>query len=424
MGFHLELGIRNYTAEQLIVMLPNGSTYKVDPISQYADANPRVHVESIIRDHYNHIYDCTKNGKSSQLIATITQDVLFNGPVALTEFNLVVCFSRYSHLLPQYNVFNREYYNHKLEQDIRRYWSEPGFSSPIFIVGNSHNVAQQALYMIVNNTILQYKIVHDFTRDESLDIFIQAYNGWRKLELPDLKWDKLNTQVQPIGDTEWMVSTNYEILNKYLQDKRAKESAKMSKEDADAYIESKTASYREEIEDLKRQVANLLREIDYLKRSLANSENELRAANMGARRSYEQELYRQKGRNLRDETDLLREKRHWAREQDDISERQRYLKAESDLDLARAKIEKEKYGLAATEASNMATYAKTAAVLVPAIIGAGMWAAKALSNAHPALAAAGMGTRVLMDHGASIMSVVKNTGNTVSCLAKKIWSLF
>lgn len=419
MGLHIELGIKNFTGEELTVMVPNGRTYTVDPIAQVRDPNPRVQAEMIVRDHYNHAYAIT-NGKNDLLVSTINFQELNNGPVVLTEFNLIISLSRHAPLLMNYNVFNEEYYNRKLLEEIHKYWYQPGYNSPICIVANCHNTSIEYLYMVVNDTILKYRLIHDCTQAENLHFNVNAYNGWRKLEFQNLDWEKLNFSTVEVGNSTWVISTNFDLISKYLDDKRTKDNSKLLKSDVDAFVNTATQTYQQEIAVLKDQLANASKEIEILKKALGNTKTELDGVNEGYKRSFEQQMWEQKGNNLKEEAELLREKRMFARESDMYAERQRFRKAESDLELARAKVEKEKLSLASTEASNFGTYAKTAAVVIPTLVGVGAWVAR---TATAALVPCGIGliASAAISTIQLIPSIISKTKDIVVGGVKKVW---
>lgn len=372
-GWYMEQSVENYTDVPIYVLRPNGQIIEVAPLYEQPLSNKRVLLKSVSRTGLplSSYRGKMSTGKNPAMEISVDFDRLLAGPYFCKDMGIAISTAEHRPRLISENYLDPEYVTAKVTTYINNYLQQ-GNMTPIVVRANSHNTEIEYLYLAVNDFVMSAKVDHNLEAAEELVFCFTRRNGYTRCEMHDLNWDNMDIREELINKTKWVFGTDLGKVQDYVSKKISDDEFKLSSVELNHRIELETAQLKKDLQDKDTTIEQLRKELALVRKELENTKYELSKANESSRMSTEQQMNAYKLANAIEENRLANEKRQLAKEQAIFEFERDKVKAGYENQIQNAKIRKEEISVSGAETSNLGTAMKTAAVVIPAVVGAGM----------------------------------------------------
>ena len=195
--FHAEYGIKNFTGKTLYILHGTGEVSKVPYLGQYTDEfgqrlnNNGVQIQFIRKgrndpDKSGNIRGVADKKDRTLVDIFVSNDKLgkvnSNGeyidtPYYVAEFGFVISFNSSLDVLRRAHPGLHNSISNYVASALRRTPEGTSGAAPLYVIANSHNTSINQIYLIINDSICTAKVGHDFTANESLDIYVSNGSG-------------------------------------------------------------------------------------------------------------------------------------------------------------------------------------------------------------------------------------------------------
>lgn len=369
-GWYMEELVENFTDVTIYVLRPNGKMYTVPPLYNTPVQEKKVIFRSLIRDGRPDT-GCFAS-KCPIMEEIIDFDRLSVGPYFSSEMGMAVSLDIYKEQMLTNNYLSKDYVDNKLRERVDERM-RTGHMLPMTIRANAHDTSIKFLYVHINNHISSIVVEHNNDEKEILEFCFNKNNLYERVTVTDLDWSNLAIREEEMVDDIWVFGTDEEKVREKLKEKIEDDKFRMTPSEVKYKIEQSTESIKQELDNTTTILEQTKKELQIAKQDLETTKSELNKANDVSRVSTAQEINAMKLASTAEEIRLTNERRMLAREQAEFDRRIEREKAEAEQKIQETKVRKEEVSVSKAEVDNLSTTVKAAAVITPALLGAGMW---------------------------------------------------
>ena len=434
--FHISITAINTTGEDLFIFLPTSTEPIVVPFSRAKGTcvDPSVKITLVHRSGrrsrpsmYVGNPSVSNTGYRGYTVC-VPIESLADQPVFVRELAMTVTRAEHIARAKKVDLYSEEFQAsliRDLKDDMRK--SE---QMPIVVNCNIHDKRYDRLYVSVNGFMTAVKIHHRPELPETLDLCLNRYGEgsevvhFKTSDFSDPK--KMAVSSVVVDGSEWILGTDREAVQKAILEKTKAFHSRYTETEVIEKVESTTAQYQAQLEHANARCENQAREIENLRKRVALAEEEAKRANDEFARSHDQIMKQiQYGQTLAESQAKYNELVAKSVENEKAREREAE-RSKAEATINEAKVKKEQLSVQSAEATTLANVVKSAAVIVPALLGltALIVASKgsaskqafAMVNSVPCLRSS------LTVVKSAVSSIITNAANTIARVARSFAS--
>lgn len=295
----MEIGVRNYTPEEILMVSPDGHMVAIPPCGVTASGEVGLEITQIHRIG-RHTVNTTMKGSSitysnvsmPQRLGWIPNSLLQRGPVFYSPLGRTFALRRYESMLTRSNIYSPDFHVDAINRISLTFFDRDKMGgpapTPLLIFANSHNTNIKKVYVAVNDRIMSFAVAHRLETPESIVFSLNEIGGANVHPVPNFAWGNAAVCTEVIDGVEWLYGTDLTEVQKQLTARITKQAAKLDPELLDSHVRAKTAEVEQQLAANKATMANLKTENDLLKQTIKNLEKRVEQAESETQSSMKQ----------------------------------------------------------------------------------------------------------------------------------------